>query len=414
LPAAEETVEARRLREENEKLKNQLREFVKRLEKLDAPSQDGSLPSTPPKVKVHQLQGEELESAKEILHHIKERFRAPAGDNKEKEPSPQSTPAKSGSPERRASAGEEGDAWETVSTSSSLVTAAVDSTSQSTSSVTSSVIDASALSSSLSTGVTSSLTTENTPSITETKSTDTASVAALESTTSVSLSSTPETSSASQSLTPSSESLVSSQSLPSSSESLAQDHTPITETPSSLTSNPLAEIETPKLRAENKRSVIVYGPAFTDAEDTQIYVADLDPEDWWTVINPDGSENVPPPDSKTAQVECKLDGDDEDSYVFLQDQDLSDAITTFVSLSLKKYPEAKRVGPSELGQLLNGTLSQLKGPTKLGQVVQWGQFLYSAYGWGATLIGVYQDPRMVKFLATLGFKAASWIMVLLI
>jgi len=128
---------------------------------------------------------------------------------------------------------------------------------------------------------------------------------------------------------------------------------------------------------------------------------DEDPDHWTVVKGPTDGDVL---------VESKL-GDD---FVLINDADISTAIGEFVSRSVDKYPQVKDLDAKELSRLLDASFDKLAEPSTFGKIYSWGQFLYTTYGWGTCVIGLYHDPRLLTLAASGLYRASKWALVLLI
>jgi len=142
----------------------------------------------------------------------------------------------------------------------------------------------------------------------------------------------------------------------------------------------------------------------------EVCVVNLREADWWTVVG----------DSKSGRKHrdpeyerCELDNDC-DGYVVVKEDDVTQAIAEFIALTLMSYPKAKGLSENELKSMIDTTFSSLNERSQLMQMYDWAQFVYTTYGWGSCAIQLYQEPSMVKFVASSTYTMARWALVFLI
>jgi len=171
--------------------------------------------------------------------------------------------------------------------------------------------------------------------------------------------------------------------------------------------------DTELLESQSKRAVLVCAPGKDEDEEDEVCVMDLTKAEWWTIVDSERDRKTLRDESEV-NVPCELtSGDDDDSYVMVDDRDLGDALSNFVALSMKRYPEAKTLSPKQLNKLMEQTFGGLKPPSTVGKIYGWAQLAYSSYGWGCCLWSLYKEPVMVKLAATGALRACSWLLILL-
>lgn len=100
-------------------------------------------------------------------------------------------------------------------------------------------------------------------------------------------------------------------------------------------------------------------------------------------------------------------------YVVIEEGDVKDAVSDFVMQTLKKhYLDTKTHSPSKVHSVLSNALSQLQEPSLFQKAYQWGQFLYSGYGWATCAYNLYADPAVVKFVFNTTSSLLSWVLVI--
>lgn len=103
--------------------------------------------------------------------------------------------------------------------------------------------------------------------------------------------------------------------------------------------------------------------------------------------------------------------DDEDGFVFVQDDDTLHALSDFVAKSVSRYPKVKGLSQKQLRKMLTGTFAVLKEPSQVSKLWGWGQFAYTTWGWATFAMNIYKEPAMAKLVASGAWKAMSWVLV---
>lgn len=181
-----------------------------------------------------------------------------------------------------------------------------------------------------------------------------------------------------------------------------------TSTSESLTDSPVMVHAT---ELDENKSQQVASLAGLDAGTEEVCVLDMKTMEWWT-MKPHQQDELK---GRTKEVYVPVEDKDlGDSYVLVQDGDLQDAISEFITQTLSRYPAYKSLDAEQLKGMMNETFSQLQEPSLFQKSWGWGQFLYSTYGWTTCCYGVYMDPAMAKFVFSTACSAVSWSMVLLL
>ncbi|CEP00903.1 hypothetical protein PBRA_008215, partial [Plasmodiophora brassicae] len=115
--------------------------------------------------------------------------------------------------------------------------------------------------------------------------------------------------------------------------------------------------------------------------------------EWWTLVPSNVPTWAPPVD---------------DAFVIIEKSDVTEAMAEFIALSLARLPETRSMSPGGLQQLLSTTINEIRGKGAIGRLWGWGSFLYATYGWTATAIGIYKDPRMAHLVLRAIWSAAKW------
>lgn len=135
-----------------------------------------------------------------------------------------------------------------------------------------------------------------------------------------------------------------------------------------------------------------------------VCVMDVPDEEWWEIIEPE-VEDVQP-----IAVEPAFDSDR--SYEIIDDEEVTQALTAFVTSTITSHPETFSLSDVEMKQMLEGTFATLQDKTMTGKVLEYGTLAYSAYGWGSYAWQIYSKPGMAKFVLKGCYTAGSWIIYL--
>jgi len=147
------------------------------------------------------------------------------------------------------------------------------------------------------------------------------------------------------------------------------------------------------------------GAVDEDQDEAYVAVMDVEDEDWWEIIDPE-KEDVEPHD----------DFGSDSSYVLVEQDELMNAISSFVTAALHPYPEIQDVAPDKLKELLDSAVNNLGMAEKgtAAKMYEWGTFAYTTYGWGSYVWHLYKDPSMVVMVAKGVVSAASWAMWIMV
>ncbi|KAL9396358.1 hypothetical protein Peur_010611 [Populus x canadensis] len=97
--------------------------------------------------------------------------------------------------------------------------------------------------------------------------------------------------------------------------------------------------------------------------------------------------------------EGENDGSDQEDYVLVQQEDIVEGIACFMAAYLLSLKQTKDLAPAQLQEALSKTFSVKKKTGKLRKAWDGSKVIYNAASWGATAIGLYQNPVL--------FRAAS-------
>lgn len=93
---------------------------------------------------------------------------------------------------------------------------------------------------------------------------------------------------------------------------------------------------------------------------------------------------------------------DED-YVLVRQDDIVDGIACFMAAYLISLKETKDLSPKQLQDTLSKTFSLKKQKGKLRKAWDGSKVIYNVASWGATAIGIYQNPAILR-----AASAAFW------
>ncbi|XP_012446916.1 uncharacterized protein LOC105770318 isoform X2 [Gossypium raimondii] len=104
----------------------------------------------------------------------------------------------------------------------------------------------------------------------------------------------------------------------------------------------------------------------------------------WDMVNPNdlwGDEN----------------GDlDQEDYVLVRQDDIVEGIACFMAAYLLSLKQTKDLSPNQLQQALSKTFSVKKKKGKLRKAWDGSKVVYNVASWGATAIGIYQNPLLMR------------------
>ncbi|KAI3451946.1 hypothetical protein Pfo_008611 [Paulownia fortunei] len=88
-----------------------------------------------------------------------------------------------------------------------------------------------------------------------------------------------------------------------------------------------------------------------------------------------------------------------EDYVLVQQEDIMEGIASFMAAYLFSLEQTKDLTPNQLQEALSKTFSMKKKKGKLQKAWDGSKVIYNVASWGATAIGIYQNPAL--------FSAAS-------
>lgn len=95
--------------------------------------------------------------------------------------------------------------------------------------------------------------------------------------------------------------------------------------------------------------------------------------------------------------------DVEEDYVLVRQEDIVDGIACFMAAYLLSMKETKELTPNQLQDALSKTFSLKKKKGKLRKAWDGSKLIYNVASWGATAIGIYQNPAILT-----AASAAFW------
>lgn len=88
--------------------------------------------------------------------------------------------------------------------------------------------------------------------------------------------------------------------------------------------------------------------------------------------------------------------DDLDGFVLVNQEDIVEGIVSFMAAYILSLKEAKELSPNQLQKALRKTFSVKKKKSKLVKAWEGSQVIYNVTSWGATAMGIYQNPAIIK------------------
>ncbi|XP_051126808.1 uncharacterized protein LOC127248488 isoform X2 [Andrographis paniculata] len=89
-----------------------------------------------------------------------------------------------------------------------------------------------------------------------------------------------------------------------------------------------------------------------------------------------------------------------EDYVLVQQEDIAEGIASFMAAYLLSLERTKDMSPDQLQQALNKTFSLKKKKSKLRKAWDGSMVIYNVASWGATAVGVYQNPALLSAAST--------------
>ncbi|KAF8115464.1 hypothetical protein N665_0026s0009 [Sinapis alba] len=86
----------------------------------------------------------------------------------------------------------------------------------------------------------------------------------------------------------------------------------------------------------------------------------------------------------------------EDDYVLVREEDIADAIASFMVTYLSSLEQTKDVSPDQLQKPLSTMFSVKKRKGKLRKAWEGSKVIYNLASWSASAIGIYQNPMFLS------------------
>ncbi|GMI90614.1 hypothetical protein like AT5G49710 [Hibiscus trionum] len=87
---------------------------------------------------------------------------------------------------------------------------------------------------------------------------------------------------------------------------------------------------------------------------------------------------------------------DQEDYVLVRKEDIVEGIACFMAAYLLSLKQTKDMSPNQLQQALSKTFSLKKEKGKLQKAWDGSKVIYNVASWGATAIGIYQNPLLMR------------------
>ncbi|KAG0544051.1 hypothetical protein BDA96_02G241600 [Sorghum bicolor] len=118
-----------------------------------------------------------------------------------------------------------------------------------------------------------------------------------------------------------------------------------------------------------------------------------------SAVEPDTSWDI------IKSVDLWEDGDLDDGYVLVKQEDVVDGITSFMAAYLLSLKGTKDLSPDQLQKALRKTFSAEKKKSKIRKAWDGTKVIYNVASWGATAVGVYNN-RALLTVATTAFRTS--------
>ncbi|XP_030454448.2 uncharacterized protein LOC115675808 isoform X1 [Syzygium oleosum] len=87
---------------------------------------------------------------------------------------------------------------------------------------------------------------------------------------------------------------------------------------------------------------------------------------------------------------------DKEDYVLVRQEDIVEGIACFMAAYLSSLKQTKELTPNQLQAALSKTFSVKKKKGKLRKAWDGSKVIYNVASWGATAIGIYQNPVLLR------------------
>ncbi|GMP80466.1 hypothetical protein CsSME_00035554 [Camellia sinensis var. sinensis] len=91
---------------------------------------------------------------------------------------------------------------------------------------------------------------------------------------------------------------------------------------------------------------------------------------------------------------------DQEDYVLVRQEDIAEGIACFMAAYLLSLKQTKDFTPNQLQNALCKTFSVKKKKGKLRKAWDGSKVIYNVASWGATAIGIYQNPALLSAAST--------------
>ncbi|KAJ4871273.1 Uncharacterized protein Rs2_47106 [Raphanus sativus] len=91
-----------------------------------------------------------------------------------------------------------------------------------------------------------------------------------------------------------------------------------------------------------------------------------------------------------------VEGQTEDDYVLVREEDIADGIACFMATYLSSLNQTKDISPDQLQKALSTMFSVKKRKGKLRKAWEGSKVIYNVASWSATAIGIYQNPMILS------------------
>ncbi|XP_078440817.1 uncharacterized protein LOC144710859 isoform X1 [Wolffia australiana] len=88
--------------------------------------------------------------------------------------------------------------------------------------------------------------------------------------------------------------------------------------------------------------------------------------------------------------------DGDGDFVFVKQEDIVDGIACFMATYLLSLKETKELTPRQIQEALSKTFSLKKKKGRLRKAWDGGRVIYNVASWGATAVGIYQNPALLR------------------
>lgn len=104
---------------------------------------------------------------------------------------------------------------------------------------------------------------------------------------------------------------------------------------------------------------------------------------------------------------------DQEDYVLVRQEDIVEGIACFMATYLISLKQTKDLSPNQLQEALSKTFSVKKKKGKLQKAWDGSKVLYNVASWGATAVGIYQNPALLAAASTVFWTSCQVISKLL-